>query len=395
MTTQVQPQEGPQSQPREAETLILVTGHPSAVMFGYIKCTVDSFKMLSNGSLRVEYFCCPTNKPITYYHMIIPASDIFDWLYCKSLKFNAIYFRLKKDSVELVKKMLSLNEGFNCDLNTGCRYVIFVLNGPIDERKYREFATILDAEDVRLGTIDDYEGRYRLECAQQKRNFESDMLSAAKKHRNTLSQTEANAGNAFSNDQQIVGDLSKFTTAPKVVMFGTYMCVVPIFEFNLLQSFKFLKVPQNFEFQKTSMDITIPFNDIELLQLCRDQEMPSLFLRLKGGPAKAIQLSLNLVQDSNDGYLYDVNSRAQTEQLVKVVFNDYYAFDLIADSLKLVSHMHKSLRMQEMLISEALRLLHTIDTIELRRELKKELRINARLRAQSTTTSNNSNLNSN
>ncbi len=37
MTTQVQPQEGPQSQPREAETPILVTEHPSAVMFGYIK----------------------------------------------------------------------------------------------------------------------------------------------------------------------------------------------------------------------------------------------------------------------------------------------------------------------------------------------------------------------
>ncbi len=77
-------------------------------------------------------------------------------------------------------------------------------------------------------------------------------------------------------------------------------------------------------------------------------------------------------QVSEDGYLYDINTRTQSEQFVKVVFKDYYAFSLIADSLKLVSLLHKLLKMEEIPISEILKFLRTNDTIELSRELEKK-----------------------
>lgn len=75
---------------------------------------------------------------------------------------------------------------------------------------------------------------------------------------------------------EMVNNLSKFSIARKIVMFGTYMCEVPAFETHLLQSFKFLKVPQNFEFKKKMIEITIHFRDIEILQLCRDPKMPTI-----------------------------------------------------------------------------------------------------------------------
>jgi len=88
-------------------------------------------------------------------------------------------------------------------------------------------------------------------------------------------------------------------------------------------------------------------------------------MKLKEDSVKAIRLSLNLDQVSEDRYLYDINTRAQSEQFVKVVFRDYYAFSLIADSLKLVSLLHKFLKIEEIPISEVLKFLRTNDTIEM------------------------------
>jgi hypothetical protein len=94
-------------------------------------------------------------------------------------------------------------------------------------------------------------------------------------------------------------------------------------------------------------------------------------MKLKEDSVKAIRLSLNLDQVSEDGYLYDINTRAQSEQFVKVAFRDYYAFSLIAD-LKLVSLLHKFLKIDEIPISEVLKFLRTNDTIELSRKLEKK-----------------------
>jgi hypothetical protein len=74
-------------------------------------------------------------------------------------------------------------------------------------------------------------------------------------------------------------------------------------------------------------------------------------MKLREDSVKAIRLSLNLDQVSEDRYLYDINTRAQSEQFVKVVFRDYYTFSLIADSLKLVSLLHKFLKIEEIPIS--------------------------------------------
>jgi hypothetical protein len=383
MATAAKTQTSDEEKFREAEDRKLLTINPILVMFGLIECKVDSCELMSEGSLKFDCFSCASSKPMMYYNVIIPPTDIFDWMYCKALNSPAVIFRLKKEAIVRVKQLLKLENGFSDASISGSRYVILMLNRPLDEQKYEEFVDLLDANDVRLGVIDEYEVRYRLECAQQKRNFDSEILSTNSQRNRasepfTVSKILETKFKILQNseplekdqkDFKLFGDITSFSTEPKLVMFGTYECKLETIEILIYENFKFVDVPQNMGFERKPMGITIPFNEVQTLQFCVDQQIPSIFLKLRPESANVIRENLCLTEDSRNGYILNINSEVESEQLVKVVFKDYFAFQMAVNSMRLTSRVFKYLKIEEISTSKALHLLDSSDIVLLKREL--------------------------